>query len=259
MEKFHDFLACLRFFSRLPIPVLKGEVDPHGAAIFVRALALAPFAGAVLGLCGGVVLVFARALGAPPNVAALLALACAALLTGAMHEDGLADVADGFGGGSSRERKLEIMRDSRIGAYGATALILGFGLRAAALAALAVAPGRALLVMIAAGAVSRAACLAPLVLLPPARADGAGGAASALTQAQARPAFLAALAFAALPGFAGAGLFACAGALALAAAGVYGLCLLARAQIGGQTGDVAGAAQQVAEIALLCVFSGVFG
>jgi adenosylcobinamide-GDP ribazoletransferase len=164
----------LRFFSRLPLPVLAVETDPHGQESFARALRMAPFAGAALGFVAGAVLVAASGLGEPAPVAALLALTAGVLLSGAMHEDGLADVADGFGGGASRERKLEIMRDSRLGAYGATALVLSLGLRAAALAALAASPGRALAVLVASGAVSRAAALAPLVLLPSARGDGLG-------------------------------------------------------------------------------------
>ncbi len=144
-----------------------------------------------------------------------------------MHEDGLADVADGFGGGFSRERKLEIMKDSRIGAFGAVALVLSLGLRASALAALAGTPLGALLVMTAAGAISRCACLAPLVLLPPARGDGAGRAASGQNAAL-RPAFLIVLPLAFLPALGGFGVSTCLAALVVAAAAVLGLCSLAR-------------------------------
>jgi adenosylcobinamide-GDP ribazoletransferase len=148
------------------------------------------------------------------------------------------------------------MRDSRIGAYGATALMLSLGLRASALAALAATPRRAVLAMIAAGAVSRCACLAPLVFLPPARTEGAGQSASLLTRDEARPAFLLALALAFLPALGGAPLGACLAAALFAGLLVWGLCHLAEKQIGGQTGDVAGAAQQAAEIAVLLVFAG---
>ena len=72
--------------------------------------------------------------GLSPSVAAALALAAAMLATGCLHEDGLSDVADGFGGGKTRERKLEIMRDSRIGAYGAAALVMSVLIRWSALA-----------------------------------------------------------------------------------------------------------------------------
>ncbi len=245
--------ATLRFFSRLPLPADSSEPD------FPRALRMAPVAGALLGLAAALPFLLALSLNEPPLVAAILGVAAAVTLTGALHEDGLADVADGFGGGFSRERKLEIMRDSRIGAYGATALMLSLGLRAACLAALAATPGRALLVLMAAGAVSRAACLAPLVVLPPARSDGAGQAASFLTREEAKPAFVLALALAFLPALGGASVGACLAAALLAGLLVWGLCGLARTQIGGQTGDVAGAAQQAAEIAVLLVFAGAAG
>jgi adenosylcobinamide-GDP ribazoletransferase len=241
--------ACLRFFSRLPLAERASE------AKFPLALRRAPIAGALLGLGGALPFLLALRFGEPPLVAAFLGVGAGVALTGALHEDGLADVADGFGGGVARERKLEIMRDSRIGAYGATALMLSLGLRAASLAALAATPFLAVLAMIAAGAISRCACLAPLVLLPPARTDGAGQSASFLTRYEARPAFLLALAFAFLPTLGGASLGACLKAALLAGLLVWGLCRLARKQIGGQTGDVAGAAQQAAEIAVLLVFA----
>jgi adenosylcobinamide-GDP ribazoletransferase len=241
-----DLGGALRFFTRLPIP---GADD---ADSFRRSLRLAPLAGALLGLAGGIVFVLASSLRLPPLAAALLALGCGALLTGGLHEDGLADVADGFGGGFSRERKLEIMKDSRLGAYGAIALVLSFGLRASALAALP--PSQGLFALVAAGALSRCACLAPLALLPPARDNGAGRAAGG--QGDALPvACLLALPFAFLPALFGGDLSASLVAMIAPSAAVLGLCALARAQIGGQTGDVAGAAQQVVEIVVLLVFS----
>ncbi len=252
-ESIADLKASLRFFSRLPLPVAAG--DAH----FPAGMRMAPVAGAVLGLFAALPFVLALHWGEPPLVAAFVALIAGALLSGGLHEDGLADVADGFGGGFSREKKLEIMRDSRIGAYGALALVLSIGLRASSLAALAPAPGGALLAMVAAGAISRAACLAPLVLLPPARPDGAGQAAGGLNMAVARPAFALTLALALLPWLGGFSLMACLCALLLAAVATSGLCALARAQIGGQTGDVAGAAQQIAEIMVLMVFAGAQG
>ncbi len=122
-----DLGGALRFFSRLPIP--GGEGD------FARSLRLAPLAGALLGLAGGLVFIAALSLRLPVAAAALLGLGFGALVTGGLHEDGLADIADGFGGGFTAARKLEIMKDSRIGAFGALALILSVGLRASALAA----------------------------------------------------------------------------------------------------------------------------
>ena len=128
----------------------------------------------------------ALGLGLPPPLAAPLALGCLILLSGALHEDGLADCTEGFFGGATRERKLEIMRDSAIGAFGACAVILSLLLRIGALAALAPhGPLIAAAVLAAGAGVSRAACLAPLALLPPARADGAGRAVGTLPMAKA--------------------------------------------------------------------------
>jgi adenosylcobinamide-GDP ribazoletransferase len=94
-----------------------------------------PAAGLVVGAIIGAVLVLVTWLGAPAAVAAPIAVAAGLLVTGALHEDGLADTADGFGGGATAERKLEIMRDSRIGTYGVLALIAGLALKAVAIAA----------------------------------------------------------------------------------------------------------------------------
>jgi adenosylcobinamide-GDP ribazoletransferase len=252
-----DLAGSLRFFSRLPLP--QAPDRQTGENDFRRGLRLAPLSGALLGLAGGLVLVAALNLRLPPAAAALLAIACGLLLTGALHEDGLADVADGFGGGVTPERKLEIMKDSRIGAFGASALILSIGLRTSALAALAATPLGAVLVLTAAGAISRCACLAPVILLPPARESGAGRAASGheggRTSDAFRIALLIMLPLALVPALGGYRLSACAAALVLAGAAVFGLCALARAQIGGQTGDVAGASQQIGEIVVLLVFA----
>ncbi|HEY0836205.1 MAG TPA: adenosylcobinamide-GDP ribazoletransferase, partial [Azospirillum sp.] len=121
------------FMTRLPIRLrLDPEVDLHA-----RSMGWFPLVGAGVGLLAGGVYALTVWLNLPPTAAALLALAASAWVTGALHEDGLADVADGFGGGRSRERKLEIMRDSRVGSYGVLAVVFSVGLRASALAALA--------------------------------------------------------------------------------------------------------------------------
>ncbi|MGY2934738.1 hypothetical protein ACVWZ6_004340 [Bradyrhizobium sp. GM6.1] len=113
-----DVIADLRmaasFVTILPVALSKPAAD--GAV--ARATWALPVAGLLVGLAGALVYKVASLLGLSPNLAALLALAATALVTGALHEDGLADTADGLGGGRTRERKLEIMRDSRIGTYG---------------------------------------------------------------------------------------------------------------------------------------------
>lgn len=234
-----DLLGALGFFSRLPLPA-----PPD----FRRALRLAPLAGLLLGAGAGALFFVGQKLGLPPMACALLALAGLALATGALHEDGLADIADGFGGGFSREKKLEIMKDSRIGAFGACALIVSFGLRAAALAALPAALGW--LTLTASAGFSRAMALVPLMILPPARDVGAGQAAGAHNRDLWRAAPLS-LPVGLIPMFAGAPAATCLVAMMLAGLATLGLCALAKGQIGGQTGDVAGAAQQIAEMVFL--------
>ncbi|OWJ67206.1 adenosylcobinamide-GDP ribazoletransferase [Inquilinus limosus] len=243
-----DLLRDLRvaacFLTRLPVPWPPGAP----ADALARSMRLFPLAGAGIGLAAGLVWALALWLGAPALVAALLALTALALLTGALHEDGLADVADGFGGGRSRERALEIMRDSRIGSYGTLALVLSVGLRAAALAALARDPWGGVAALAAAGAVSRATCPALLAWLRPARPDGLGAGAGRPPSEAVLTALGLALCFALLL----LGLRHGLAALALAVLVSWALAGVARRRIGGQTGDVLGAAQQLAEVAVLC-------
>lgn len=247
-----DLLACLRFYSRLPVPAPLGHDMPD----FRTAVRALPVAGALIGVCAAAALLLARAVGLPPLLAAALAVAALVLVTGALHEDGLADLADGFGGGATREEKLEIMRDSRLGSYGAIALILSLLLRVGALAAVAERSTiEAAAVLLLAAAVSRTAGLAPIMILVPARDDGAGHAAMRTFEAALRTAALLAAAFA-LPALAaGASLAAILVAFAGAVGAAYAVAKLAERQIGGLTGDVLGAAQQAAEIAALLAFS----
>ncbi|RYB02862.1 adenosylcobinamide-GDP ribazoletransferase [Lichenibacterium ramalinae] len=248
-----ELLTALRFYTRLPVPPLTVEAA-HPPEPFARCLAWAPLAGAVVGACGAAVLAGAAALGLPPSVGALLALGATLLVGGALHEDGLADMADGFGGGRTRERKLAIMRDSRIGTYGALALGLSLLLRAACLAALGERGGAGLAgaALVAAGAASRGFGLLPLARLPPARADGLGHGAGAMPGAVFRTAaWLGGAIGLALPILAGAGAARAALALGLAGLAAAGTTRLAARQVGGFTGDVAGACQQLCEAAML--------
>ena len=248
-----DLLICLRFFSRLPVRTTERE-RKLGASGLSAAAAMAPLAGLVLASGPALVLAAAVAVRLPGNAAALLALAALVATTGALHEDALADCADGFGGGRTRERKLAIMRDSRIGAYGTTAIALSLLLRGAAIAG-AVAAGRGAIAVLVAATLSRAACLAPLALLPPARDDGVGSAAGGIGGARLLAA--SALAFGVALSFAagGSGIGRAMVATLAAALASIAVVMLASRQIGGQTGDVAGAAQQVAEIAALLVYA----
>jgi adenosylcobinamide-GDP ribazoletransferase len=248
-----DLVACLRFFSRLPLPRLAMEQSPHAMPDLARLARMVPIAGAVLGAIGALALGLGHGLGLPPLVCAGLAVGVLVVTSGALHEDGLADVADGFGGGATRERKLEIMRDSRIGAYGAAAMALALMLRVAAVSGLLEhGLGAAAAGLVLAGAASRAFALLPLALLAPARAEGSGASAGRLAIGGAAAAGLTALILACLLGLTVLGLGRAMLGLALALAAALAMSALARRQIGGQTGDVAGAAQQLAEIACLC-------
>lgn len=248
----------LRFYSRLPVPRLPGEPEGAGAPDFTVAPRALPLAGALIGLSGALVLALACGLlDLPVPVGAALATAALVLVTGALHEDGLADTADGLGGGSNRERRLEILRDSRIGSYGAAALVLALLLRVLVIAALATVEGwpTAALALVASGAVSRMVGLLPLWMLPPARSDGLASSVGRPSDASMAIGGVVTLTVAigclawTIP--VAKVLAACAASLLA----VLPLVSLARRLIGGQTGDIAGAAQQIGEIAFLCILA----
>lgn len=240
-----DVGANMRFFTRLPWPGV--EFSPPD---FQRIAWAAPLAGALIGLIGAAALVVGHAVRLPGLMAGTLALAAMIVATGALHEDGLADVADGFGGGASRERKLEILRDSRLGTYGVVALVLSLMLRAGAIAATAAwGYGYAVGALALCGALSRLGALAPLALLPPARTDGSGaGAAAGVSTRQLREAAITCLALAVVLGIGLLGLESALFALVVGFGAAMAVVGLARRQIGGQTGDVAGAAAVAAEM-----------
>ena len=176
---FWRFVAALQFFTRLPLPRDLPQVPIHQSG----AIGFFPWAGLVVGLLCGAVLLLARWLW-PPEVAAVLAVAAAVALTGALHEDGLSDTVDGFGAGWDRMHILAIMKDVRLGNYGATALILALAARIALTAAIAVRlDGVAILAaLMAAHAVSRGTVLVPMLALPYARAEDATSRAKPVVQ-----------------------------------------------------------------------------
>jgi adenosylcobinamide-GDP ribazoletransferase len=239
-----ELSAAIHFLTRLPLP----RHAPASGPVLANAAWAFPLAGIVVGLIGAVIYALAHRLGLTPLPAAGLALAGTLAVTGALHEDGLADTADGFGGGDTAERKLDIMRDSRIGSFGVCALILSLLLRAAALASIADTTTAAA-ALIAANGAARAILPAVMYLLPPARTEGLSFSAGQPSSAR--------VIIAAVIGLIILGI--CLGpVLAIIAAVVLAIVLalmawLAAEQIGGQTGDVIGAVEQVAEIAVLLV------
>lgn len=237
-----DFGAAVGLLTRLPIHVDTEWAAARGA----RAAWAYPLAGLVVGAlvvaCAFVLL----ALGASAGLCAIVALGLGIFMTGALHEDGLADTTDGLWGGWDRARRLEIMKDSRIGAYGVLALGVTLILRWQGIALLI--DASAWWALMAVPAASRAV-MVPLMLLRTARTDGL----SRRVGAPPISAVWLAIAVGAvtlLPlGWSGAVV-----ALVIAVTGLA-IAAIARAKIGGQTGDILGASQQIAECAALIVLS----
>ncbi|SNB62259.1 cobalamin-5'-phosphate synthase [Arboricoccus pini] len=241
-------LLAISLLTRLPLHP-EGGIRPgelRGAAGWF------PLAGLVVGLAGGLTGALALRLGLPPHLAALACLATSILLTGALHEDGLADTADALGAGTKAERALAIMKDSRIGTYGAIALYLFLTARLLALATIAELGGPTLIAAgVTTGAASRA--LLPLVMRQqkPARPGGLGASIGRPTRGGVRLA----LTLGVLPA-----LVLLPTAIALAGILAVGVASLALARdqsrrLGGFTGDTLGALQQTAEVAFLLVLT----
>lgn len=235
-----DIAAAVGLMTRLPVP-LTARTAARGA----RAAWAWPLAGALVGGLAALAALAAMALGLAPGIAAGLALLTQVMLTGALHEDGLADTADGFWGGHNPARRLEIMKDSRIGSYGVIALILSLGLRWQALGLLC-ATGHVLPALIATAALSRAPMAVLMQTLPNAR--GSGLSASVGTPGGLAAGLGAGLALSIAVVVTGLPALAAAATIIL---GSFTIAALAFRKIGGQTGDVLGATQQVAEIASL--------
>lgn len=257
MRAVRHFLIALQFFTRLPVTGRLAAWVGFSPAMLRAAAGHFPGVGWVVGGVGAAVLWGALAAlpaGVPgAGVAALLATLATVWLTGAFHEDGLADTCDGLGGSAARDRALEIMKDSRLGSFGALALVLALGLKVALLALLAWHDGAApaALALLGAHVLSRLAPLAVMRTLPyvgdaahtkaKPLADAVTAAALAAGALWAAPAlWLLAAAYSVLH------LAAVLGALALV---LWRLRALWRRRLGGFTGDVLGATQQVCELA----------
>jgi adenosylcobinamide-GDP ribazoletransferase len=242
-----DIKASIAFLTRLPM----ARATPAGGADIARASWAFPIAGIVVGAIGAVVYGLAHKLGLTAWPAAALCVVATLAATGCLHEDGLADTADGFGGGATREQKLAIMRDSRIGTYGVCALTMSILLRAGAIASLGN-PSMVVFALIAAHGAARATLPVFMALVPPARSDGLSHAAGRPAQDRVMLAgvlgiLILALFLGPLPGIA---------ALILLVAVMALTAWLSFAQIGGQTGDVLGALEQASEIVILLVALG---
>jgi len=229
----HDIAAAFSLLTRLPLPVNHPRAGARGAG----AAWAYPVVGAVLGLLAGTLGWALLSLGVSAGMATVFVLALQVGMTGAMHEDGLADMADGMGG-FTVEKRLEIMKDSRIGAYGAIALVLALLARHTGISEIVAA--ELPMALAALGAGSRALMVAVMAWLPNARV---GGLSHRAGKPEAWPALAIGL-FASLLAFGWGGFWIFAG-MAFAVALVA---TIAKARFGGQTGDILGASQQSAEI-----------
>lgn len=232
-----SFLHAWAFLTRLP-----GGAHPTDERGLGRSVPWFPIVGAVIGaLVGGAYWALYGPLG--PTLAALTAISIGVVITGAFHEDGLADTADGLGG-MTVERRIEIMKDSRVGTFGSLALVLSTLIRVVALAALG--PVDGLLALIAAHTTGRAMATLVMVTTPPAGTAGLGSSYAAhVPRVEVIVLGLAVAGVAVVSGPAGSvGLVA-------AAVGAGGVAILARRAFGGTTGDVLGAVEQVGEMAVL--------
>lgn len=238
-----DVLGAFGLLTRLPVPLPDHE-DGRSRA---RGAWAYPLAGAVVGALGALVWLVAQFAGFGAFLSAGLAISCQILVTGALHEDGLADFADGIGGGRDREHTLAIMRDSRIGAHGVVAIVMVLGLRWGGVAGLAL--HNVLAGLICAALLGRLAMVVLLAVMSPARSDGLGAMVAAPPRGAIFSAFVisAVIVFLHLPWLVSITVF-CAAVLAASIVGV-----LAKRAIGGYTGDVLGAAGLLAELAVLLV------
>lgn len=237
------FFAAVRFFTRLPVPAWVG----HSTAELNAASRYFPAVGLLVGGLGAAVYLLATT-GWPAPLAVLLSMAATVWVTGAFHEDGLADTADGLGGGWRREDVLRIMKDSRTGSYGVVALALVLLGKFASLASMA--PATAAAALVAGHALSRWAAVTLMAALPYARDDDSK--AKPVATEPSGPEWLVAggfAAFGAVIAMGVAGIAAVLFGLLLAAAITAALARLYRRRLGGYTGDCLGAAQQAAELA----------
>jgi adenosylcobinamide-GDP ribazoletransferase len=235
-----DIRSAFGLLTRLPLPALE---NPAGA----RAAWAWPVVGAAVGGIAALVAWATLAMGMPVGIVAGLVLVTQIMVTGALHEDGLADTVDGFFGGWTRERRLEIMKDSHIGSYGTLALILSVGLRWQALTIICATPAA----LIALAALSRAPMAVVMAALPNARGTG-------LAQSVGRPTLRIAgiaVAIGTVVAVPTVGWSPVTGMVFIMSVATLAMVQTAKARIGGQTGDVLGATQQICEVMGLVVLA----
>lgn len=238
------FQIALQFLTQLPV----GSIRDCPADWLARCAKYMPLVGALIGAIAGTATLIAASI-FPQPLPAVIGLVTAIWLTGALHEDGLADTADAFGGGRTRERRLEIMKDSSIGSYGAVALIAVIALKGAALVALD--PRSAACVLIAGHAGARLAAVLTMGFLPHA-GNGVAKVSQKISEMTGGET-LVAIALGLMAGILVLPVSAFLMATLAAAAAATVMALIARRKIEGYTGDVLGAVEQVYETAFFAV------
>ncbi|TNM66671.1 adenosylcobinamide-GDP ribazoletransferase [Aliirhizobium smilacinae] len=251
-----DFIADLArsvaFLSRIPVPD-RFFLGQSGS--FSRTVRAFPLAGVLIGLIPALLLYTLSQTG-DALVTSLIALSLMVLMTGALHEDGLADAADGLGGGRDKEHALAIMKDSRIGSYGVVAMILSFLLRAASLAALArFDSSLAAVSMLAAACVSRSVMIWHWSALPPARTNGVAASIGAPERTARNVALLTGGVMGLIFVASHLGVMVAIFVVLVAAAAGQLFTGFVRRKLGGHTGDTIGATQQISEIVLLATLA----
>lgn len=250
-EFWRNTLTALRFFTRLPIPDWFDE-DKHSAPKLNEAAVAFPVAGFLIGVIPALVWYIANQF-LSPFLAASLAIFTGTLITGALHEDGLADCADGLGGGVEKERVLEIMRDSTIGTYGAVALFFSFAFRIGALASFDTMNG--VIALLIAHTVASAAMVIAISTAQYARNSGLGESVrEGADDSQLYTALAIGLAILIVLAFSLTAILAF--VLAIFAAWIFLQYLKSR--IGGYTGDGLGAMEQIAEITILITLAALW-
>ncbi len=247
LDQFRLFVLAVQFYTRVPVVGSVSAWANYQPDRLAKATRYFPLVGALVGLLVAMTYVFMANL-LPHSVAVLIAVICGVLVTGAFHEDGWADFCDGFGGAVSRERTLEIMSDSRIGAYGAIGLLLLFALKLETLASID--PSWVAIGLVCAHAFSRACAVMVMMMLPYARLDDETKA-KPIAQGVSRHDCLIAIAIGLAPTVAATLWFEQYEAFLLAALpALTATVWLSRKffrRLGGYTGDCLGATQQICE------------
>ncbi|UTW55936.1 adenosylcobinamide-GDP ribazoletransferase [Kordiimonas sp. SCSIO 12610] len=239
-----DIAAAMMLLTRIPVPWRKISERPPNLS---RSTWAYPIVGLIIALIGASVYAVISQLNLSPLLAALIAILAMVFTTGAFHEDGLADMADGIGGGMTKDRKLEIMRDSRVGTYGAVALILSILIRAEILADLSYIV--AIVALVVAAPLSRSMIVLALFFLPPAREKGLGTVAGEPPQA----AMIASLILGCFPLIL-LGMWLPVSIVLVLTASFLGLIIVSRIAmkaVDGYTGDILGSIQQVSEATIM--------